>query len=227
MIRPTLVLAACLVFCLTTHGQYAGRYTDGRDYAVYFEETPHGLTIRPVLWTATQILEANGKDKFVVVDRTSRGAQFSRNPAGQIVGVKVIGMDGEGLELRREPLKTLPIELLIDGRAREAANAYVARGDTKKAIEVAEQVLFRMPSRTHAVEVFLRTLAPAFSSDAPFLTPVPHRGKVNEPAFVRHVAEYHAKRRGVELEHLARVTSANATTLFLCKIATLINTNQF
>ena len=51
-------------------------------------------------------------------------------------------------------------------------------------------------------------------TDAPFLTPAPHRGKVNEPAFVRHVAEYHANQRGVELEHLARVTSANASTLF-------------
>ena len=51
-------------------------------------------------------------------------------------------------------------------------------------------------------------------TDAPFLTPAPHRGKVNEPAFVMHVAEYHAKRRKVELEHLARATSANATQLF-------------
>ena len=51
-------------------------------------------------------------------------------------------------------------------------------------------------------------------TDAPFLTPVPLRGKVNEPAFVRNVAEYHANRRTVELEHLARVTSANASTLF-------------
>jgi TatD DNase family protein len=54
-------------------------------------------------------------------------------------------------------------------------------------------------------------------TDAPFLTPVPHRGKVNEPAFVRNVAEYHVERRreaGVELEHLARVTSTNASTLF-------------
>lgn len=51
-------------------------------------------------------------------------------------------------------------------------------------------------------------------TDAPFLTPAPNRGKVNEPAFVRHVAEYHAQRREIELEHLARVTSANASTLF-------------
>ena len=51
-------------------------------------------------------------------------------------------------------------------------------------------------------------------TDAPFLTPAPHRGKVNEPAFVRYVAEYHANRRGVELETIARVTSANASHLF-------------
>ena len=51
-------------------------------------------------------------------------------------------------------------------------------------------------------------------TDAPFLTPAPYRGRVNEPAFVRHVAEYHAKRREVELEHLARATSANASKLF-------------
>lgn len=51
-------------------------------------------------------------------------------------------------------------------------------------------------------------------TDAPFLTPAPHRGMVNEPAFVMHVAEYHANRREVELEHLARATSANASILF-------------
>lgn len=51
-------------------------------------------------------------------------------------------------------------------------------------------------------------------TDAPFLTPIPHRGTVNEPAFVRNVAEYHANRRGIALEHLARATSANARALF-------------
>lgn len=51
-------------------------------------------------------------------------------------------------------------------------------------------------------------------TDAPFLTPVPFRGTMNEPAFVRNVAEFHAERRHVELEHLARVTSANARELF-------------
>jgi TatD DNase family protein len=51
-------------------------------------------------------------------------------------------------------------------------------------------------------------------TDAPFLTPAPHRGKVNEPAFVKHVAEYHAIRREIHLDQFARVTSTNASTLF-------------
>ena len=47
-------------------------------------------------------------------------------------------------------------------------------------------------------------------TDAPFLTPHPFRGKVNEPAFVRDIAAYHAARRGVSLEKFADVTTANA-----------------
>lgn len=51
-------------------------------------------------------------------------------------------------------------------------------------------------------------------TDAPFLTPVPLRGKVNEPAFVRFVAEYHAAIRNISLEEIAEKTSANARALF-------------
>jgi TatD DNase family protein len=51
-------------------------------------------------------------------------------------------------------------------------------------------------------------------TDAPFLTPTPLRGNVNEPAFVRHVAEHHAKIRGLSLDEIATQTSANAHALF-------------
>ncbi len=51
-------------------------------------------------------------------------------------------------------------------------------------------------------------------TDAPFLTPVPHRGKVNQPAYVRVIAEYHAQRRHISLEEIATATTTNATALF-------------
>jgi len=53
-----------------------------------------------------------------------------------------------------------------------------------------------------------------FETDAPFLTPAPLRGKVNEPAYVRNIAHYHAIRRGLSLDAIAAATSANAHTLF-------------
>lgn len=51
-------------------------------------------------------------------------------------------------------------------------------------------------------------------TDAPFLTPVPHRGKINEPAFVGHVAEHHAKIRRLSIDVVATSTTANARALF-------------
>lgn len=51
-------------------------------------------------------------------------------------------------------------------------------------------------------------------TDAPYLAPVPHRGKANEPAYVRHVAEKLAEIRGEALESVARETTANFRRLF-------------
>ncbi|MDX1901943.1 MAG: TatD family hydrolase [Gammaproteobacteria bacterium] len=51
-------------------------------------------------------------------------------------------------------------------------------------------------------------------TDSPWLAPVPHRGKLNQPAYVRHVAEFIATLRGVSLEEIAKVTTANFFKLF-------------
>lgn len=51
-------------------------------------------------------------------------------------------------------------------------------------------------------------------TDAPFLAPVPKRGQKNEPAYTLHTAEFLADLRGLSLEDLARITTANAQTLF-------------
>lgn len=51
-------------------------------------------------------------------------------------------------------------------------------------------------------------------TDSPFMTPVPHRGKRNEPAYVKLVAEKIAEVRHVSVEDIARVTSYNAFRMF-------------
>ncbi|MDP3895224.1 MAG: TatD family hydrolase, partial [Mesorhizobium sp.] len=51
-------------------------------------------------------------------------------------------------------------------------------------------------------------------TDAPYLAPMPHRGKRNEPAFVAHTAAVLAETIGVTREEIARITTANFFRLF-------------
>jgi TatD DNase family protein len=52
-------------------------------------------------------------------------------------------------------------------------------------------------------------------TDAPYLAPVPHRGKTNQPGYVRHVAEEIARLRGIPLSEVGQATTENFRRLFL------------
>lgn len=66
-----------------------------------------------------------------------------------------------------------------------------------------QEVAARLPSSSLLIE-----------TDAPFLAPVPHRGKTCEPAFVADTARFLATLRGVPLEELTATTTANFYALF-------------
>jgi TatD DNase family protein len=51
-------------------------------------------------------------------------------------------------------------------------------------------------------------------TDAPYLAPAPHRGKLNQPAYVRFVAEEVARVRGTNLATISAATTANFAALF-------------
>lgn len=54
-------------------------------------------------------------------------------------------------------------------------------------------------------------------TDSPYLAPIPHRGKSNEPAYVKHVAEFIATLRGVSVDDIAAKTTENFFRLFKYK----------
>ena len=51
-------------------------------------------------------------------------------------------------------------------------------------------------------------------TDSPYLAPVPFRGKINQPGYVKHVAEEIAELRGISVEEVAAATTANFFRLF-------------
>jgi TatD DNase family protein len=71
--------------------------------------------------------------------------------------------------------------------------------------------------KNYEKEGLVRTVPPdqlLIETDSPYLAPVPNRGKRNEPAFVRHVAEVIARMRGEPLEEVAAITYANANRFY-------------
>lgn len=75
-------------------------------------------------------------------------------------------------------------------------------------------VTFKSAKDLHAVAEAVPLERMLIETDSPYLAPVPHRGRTNEPGWVCHVAEFIAQRKGVPLEQVARQTSENFFSLF-------------
>jgi TatD DNase family protein len=69
-----------------------------------------------------------------------------------------------------------------------------------------------LPIREAAKEIPLERIL--IETDSPFLAPVPHRGKRNEPAFVKEVARQLGEIRGLSTEEIGRQTAANFYNFF-------------
>jgi TatD DNase family protein len=81
-------------------------------------------------------------------------------------------------------------------------------------IGVTGPITFKKSDREREIVRQVRSDRLLLETDAPFLTPVPHRGERNEPAYVRHVAEMLAAVRGQPVEEIARQSTENAERLF-------------
>ncbi|MCF8198816.1 MAG: TatD family hydrolase [Sulfuritalea sp.] len=78
-------------------------------------------------------------------------------------------------------------------------------------------VTFKNALQIKEVASFLPLDRVLVETDAPYLAPVPHRGKLNHPALVLHVAEEVARLRGMSLDDLAEATTGNFFRLFNIK----------
>lgn len=75
-------------------------------------------------------------------------------------------------------------------------------------------VTFKKATELKAVAQAIPLARMLIETDSPYLAPVPYRGKTNEPAWVKHVAEHIAELRGVSVETIAAATTHNFFNLF-------------
>ena len=84
-------------------------------------------------------------------------------------------------------------------------------------ISIAGPVTFQNARRLRELVHQLPLEKLLIETDCPYLTPHPPRGKRNEPAYVKLVAQEIARIKGLSLEEVARITSSNAQALFALK----------
>lgn len=75
-------------------------------------------------------------------------------------------------------------------------------------------ITFKNAKKLHEIAKNIPLEYILLETDAPYLTPVPYRGKRNEPAYTKIIAEEIAKIRGISVEEVAKITTKNARKVF-------------
>lgn len=78
-------------------------------------------------------------------------------------------------------------------------------------------VTFRNAEQLREVARYVPLDRLLLETDSPYLTPVPHRGKENQPSYLRDIAKYMAELKRISLENLAQATTENFARLFRIK----------
>lgn len=151
-------------------------------------------------------------------DRAMQQALFRRHIAvSRITGLPVIihtrDAEADTAAILREEMEQGAFPALIHCFTASADFARIVL-DLGLTISISGIVTFKNAKDLQAVVAEIPQERLLVETDAPFLAPVPNRGKVCEPAFVADTARFVADLRGVSPEALAETTTANFRRLF-------------
>jgi len=177
------------------------------------------------------ILEAFCRnDKVVAVGETGLDAFYAPETIkvqtqSFIDHVEVATRVNKPLIIHTRDARVETIDILKNGHAEKVGGVLHCFTETlemaKQAIDmgfyisISGIVTFRNASELRDVVKALPLDRLLIETDSPYLAPVPHRGKENQPAFVKDVAEFIANLKQVSIEELAQVTSNNFHDLFI------------
>ncbi len=151
-------------------------------------------------------------------DRTQQRASFRAHiEAARLTGLPLIVHTRDAEEdtaaILREEMANAPFTGVIHCFTASAAFAEIAL-ELGFYISLSGIVTFKNAKDLQAIAQTIPEDRLLVETDAPFLAPVPHRGKTGEPAFVADTARKVAELRGVDVSILGAQTSANFFNLF-------------
>lgn len=124
-------------------------------------------------------------------------------------------------EAEPDVIRMLRAEFGKNGLIRGVMHSFCGQWETAEAalamglyVSFAGMLTYKNADDVRAVAAKIPNDRLLVETDCPYLAPVPHRGKTNEPAFVVHTANELARVRGTSLDSLASLTSENACRLF-------------
>jgi TatD DNase family protein len=180
---------AATLIDLARHPKVVGIGETGLDY--YYESSPRALQ------------QANFRAHIVAAQAT-----------GLPLIVHARDADSDTMDLLEEAYQQQPFPGLIHcfTASRQLAERALAIGFS---ISISGIITFKTAT---SLRETVRDVVPPdrllVETDAPYLAPIPHRGKRNEPAFVLHTAEAVAALKGLSVSDLARITTENARRIF-------------
>ena len=113
--------------------------------------------------------------------------------------------------LKNEALGKIPVLLHCYSGSLELAKEYVKRGAM---ISLGGPVTYKNARHSAEVAANIPLENLLIETDAPYLTPVPYRGKLNKPQYVEFTARKIAELRGISYEELANATTQNACRFY-------------
>ena len=176
----------------------------GLDY--YWDRAPHDVQ-KHVL--EEQLSLAEELRLPVVLHLREKGDALEGDCAVDLM--KMLKKWHASLRSRENPLAERPGVLHSFSGTREIAEEAIALGFM---IGVTGPITFKKMSQRREMIASLPLEKILIETDSPFLTPHPKRGKRNEPANVRFIAEKIAETHGKETREIAEITTANAARLF-------------
>lgn len=188
---------------LAGHPKAAAIGEIGLDY--YWERTEHSVQ-RKVFVEQLGLAAELGLPVVIHVRDANPDDRRAMRDALDILTEWQTSLSARGVDLAERPGVLHSFSGDVDDALRAATHKFwigVTGPVTFKKAEILRQVVAEAPVDRLLIE-----------TDAPFLTPHPHRGERNEPAYVRFIAEKIAAVRNLELDHLVQITTESAERLF-------------